>query len=96
MAASAALRLMSPAGMGIAVGDYNHSGRESLFVSDFSNKLKPLFTLGTAVIAHQLWSVDAAQFGNQLNNFFKNLAMVGGFLAVIVIERSRGSRGLGG
>ena len=48
-----------------------------------------LFTAGTAVIAHQFWAVDAAQFGNQLNNFLKNLAMVGGFLAIIVIERNR-------
>ena len=48
-----------------------------------------LFTAGTALVAHQFWAVDAAQFGNQLNNFLKNLAMVGGFLAIIVIERNR-------
>ena len=48
-----------------------------------------LFTAGAAVIAHQFWAVEAAQFGNQLNNFLKNLAMVGGFLAIIVIERNR-------
>jgi putative oxidoreductase len=48
-----------------------------------------LFTAGTAMMAHQFWAADAAQFGNQLNNFLKNLAMIGGFLAIIVIERNR-------
>ncbi|MCX6382288.1 MAG: CRTAC1 family protein [Armatimonadetes bacterium] len=33
------------AGMGIGVADYNHTGYESLFVSDFSNKVNALFTL---------------------------------------------------
>jgi putative oxidoreductase len=50
-----------------------------------------LFTIGTAVIAHQFWAVDATQFSGQLNNFLKNIAMVGGLLGFIVIERSRGS-----
>ena len=51
--------------------------------------LLALFTAGTALIAHRFWAVDAAQFGNQLNNFLKNLAMIGGFVAVVVIERMR-------
>lgn len=33
------------AAMGIGVADYNHSGYESLYVSDFSNKVNALFTL---------------------------------------------------
>jgi len=43
-----------------------------------------LFTLATAFIAHAFWTFDAAQFAGQLNNFLKNVAMVGGFLMIIV------------
>lgn len=30
-------------GMGIALGDYNHSGAEAVFVADYSTKVKPLY-----------------------------------------------------
>lgn len=43
-----------------------------------------LFTLATAFTAHAFWAADAAQFSGQLNNFLKNVAMVGGFLMLIV------------
>ena len=42
-----------------------------------------LFTLATAFTAHAFWAADAAQFAGQLNNFLKNVAMVGGFLLLI-------------
>ena len=48
-----------------------------------------VLTLGTAFIGHRFWSVDPAQFGNQLNNLLKNIAMVGGFLVVLALERLR-------
>ncbi len=48
-----------------------------------------LFTLATAFAAHAFWSADAAQFNAQLNNFLKNVAMVGGFLVLIVQARAR-------
>ena len=48
-----------------------------------------LFTLASAFIGHRFWSVDPAQFGNQLNNFLKNLSMVGGFLLIIAFEKLR-------
>jgi putative oxidoreductase len=48
-----------------------------------------IYTLGTALIAHRFWQVDAAQFSNQLNNFFKNIAMIGGFLLLIVQPQRR-------
>jgi putative oxidoreductase len=43
-----------------------------------------LFTLATAFTAHAFWAADAAQFAGQLNNFLKNVAMVGGFVMVAV------------
>ncbi|WP_240650837.1 DoxX family protein [Variovorax guangxiensis] len=56
-----------------------------------------LFTLATAFAAHAFWAADAAQFAGQLNNFLKNVAMVGGFLVLIAyvstVERGAGSRG---
>ena len=39
------------------------------------------FAMETAI--HAFWSADAAQFAGQLNNFLKNVAMVGGFLLLI-------------
>lgn len=39
-----------------------------------------LYTLATGLIAHQFWAAPDAQFGNQFNHFFKNVAICGGFL----------------
>lgn len=50
-----------------------------------------LFTLATAFTAHAFWSADAAQFAGQLNNFLKNVAMVGGFVMVVVHARTAGA-----
>jgi putative oxidoreductase len=37
------------------------------------------------LIGHRFWEVtDAAQRGNQLIHFWKNIAMIGGFLALYV------------
>ena len=40
------------------------------------------FTLFTAFVAHRFWMADGAQFNNQLNHFFKNVALTGGFLVL--------------
>jgi putative oxidoreductase len=48
-----------------------------------------LFTLGSALIGHKFWAADAAQFNAQLNNFLKNIAIVGGFLVMIALENVR-------
>jgi putative oxidoreductase len=40
------------------------------------------FTLFTALVAHRFWAADSAQFNNQLNHFFKNVALTGGFLVL--------------
>jgi putative oxidoreductase len=41
-----------------------------------------IFTLVAALIGHQFWAADAAQFVNQLNHFLKNIAIIGGLLMV--------------
>ncbi|WP_081074232.1 DoxX family protein [Burkholderia diffusa] len=40
------------------------------------------FTLFTGFVAHRFWMADGAQFSNQLNHFFKNVALTGGFLVL--------------
>jgi putative oxidoreductase len=40
------------------------------------------FTLFTAFVAHRFWMADGTQFNNQLNHFFKNVALTGGFLVL--------------
>jgi putative oxidoreductase len=42
------------------------------------------FTLLAALIFHPLWNADPASFPNQLNNFMKNLSIMGGMLYVVV------------
>lgn len=41
------------------------------------------FTIVTAVLFHDFWTLtDAMEYGNQLNHFLKNVAIVGGLLIV--------------
>lgn len=41
-----------------------------------------VFTVIASLVAHNFWSVDAAQFSAQLTQFLKNMAIVGGLLLV--------------
>lgn len=55
-----------------------------------------LFTIASALLAHQFWvQTDPMQFGNQLNHFLKNVAMAGGFLLIIVVENMKDNSGRG-
>ncbi len=46
------------------------------------------FTIGSALIAHQFWAVSDPQiYSAQLNNFLKNVSIVGAFLMIIVDAR---------
>jgi putative oxidoreductase len=47
------------------------------------------FTVVTALVGHQFWAVEPAQFTTQLNHFMKNIAMVGGFILVLLEELRR-------
>jgi putative oxidoreductase len=44
-----------------------------------------LFVIIATAMAHRFWEFDAAQYGNQLNHFLKNVALIGGLLYVIVL-----------
>lgn len=45
------------------------------------------FTLVAGIIGHAFWNADAAQFGNQLNHFLKNVAVCGGLIYLASIAR---------
>lgn len=41
-----------------------------------------LFCIPATLMFHAFWSVDAAAFGNQLNHFLKNVAIIGALLVI--------------
>src|SRR5258708_29407719 len=41
-----------------------------------------LFVVIASFAAHRFWTFDAAQYGNQMNHFMKNFAIIGGLLFV--------------
>lgn len=41
-----------------------------------------IFTAVATAYAHRFWEFEAAQYGNQLNHFLKNLAIIGGLFFV--------------
>ena len=43
-----------------------------------------LFIIPTTLIFHNFWAAPPAQVQNQMNNFLKNLAIMGGMLYVVV------------
>ena len=52
-----------------------------------------LFVAIATAMAHRFWEVDSAQYGNQLNHFLKNAAIIGGLLYVAVLGAGRLSLG---
>lgn len=51
--------------------------------------LLALYTLGTALIGHQYWTMTgAARMGNEIN-FYKNVGIIGGFLLLYITGPGR-------
>ena len=48
-----------------------------------------VFVAIATAMAHRFWEFDAAQYGNQLNHFLKNAAIIGGLLYVAVLGAGR-------
>jgi putative oxidoreductase len=44
-----------------------------------------LFVAIATAMAHRFWEFDGGQYGNQLNHFLKNVAIIGGLLYVAVL-----------
>jgi putative oxidoreductase len=51
-----------------------------------------LFLVPVTLVFHGFWNADAAGFQNQLTQFLKNLAILGGMLLVIEREQSSAER----
>jgi putative oxidoreductase len=47
--------------------------------------LMALYTMGTALIGHHYWTVEPADRVDSMDNFYKNLSIMGGFLLLYVI-----------
>lgn len=48
-----------------------------------------LFLIPVTLVFHAFWNVDAASFQNEMTQFLKNLAILGGML--VVIDREQGA-----
>src|SRR5277367_4224076 len=46
--------------------------------------LMALYTLGTALIGHHYWTVKGPDYVDSMDNFYKNLAIMGGFLLLCI------------
>jgi putative oxidoreductase len=51
--------------------------------------LMALYTLGTALIGHRYWSKKGAELIDSMDSFYKNLAIIGGFLLLYVTGAGR-------
>ena len=49
-----------------------------------SAALMALYTLGTSLIEHRYWTVKGADHLEALENFYKNLSIMGGFLLLAI------------
>jgi putative oxidoreductase len=74
LAAGVATFMELPVAFAIAVGAFAHP----------SALLMLVYTLGTALIGHRFWTVRGADYVDSMDGFFKNLAIVGGFLLLVV------------
>ncbi|PFH09518.1 putative oxidoreductase [Collimonas sp. PA-H2] len=45
-----------------------------------------LFTVAATLTAHRFWEADPANFQNQLNNFLKNISIIGALLMLAVTD----------
>lgn len=48
-----------------------------------------VFVAVATAMAHRFWEFDQAQFGNQLNHFLKNIAIIGGLFFVATFGPGR-------
>jgi putative oxidoreductase len=53
--------------------------------------LMALFALIAALVGHRYWNATGADYANQYNHFFKDLAIVGGFLVLYAAGPGRWS-----
>ena len=75
LAAGVATFMELPVAFAVAVGAFTRP----------SALLLLLYTLGTALIGHHYWTVKGADYVDSMDNFYKNLSIMGGFLLLCII-----------
>lgn len=70
--------------LGAVIAIVMEVGGSLALIAGFKTRLVALamaiFTLAATLVFHNFWAVDAAHAMAQQTNFFKNLAIIGGFL----------------
>jgi putative oxidoreductase len=74
LAAAVALFMELPIAFAVAVGAFTR----------LSAALMALYALGTAFIGHRYWTVKGADYVDNLDGFYKDLSIAGGFLLLCV------------
>jgi putative oxidoreductase len=79
LAANIAILMELPVAFAIAVGAFTR----------ISAVLFVLYTLGTSMIEHRYWTVKGTAPLETMENFYKNLSIMGGFLLLFVTGAGR-------
>jgi putative oxidoreductase len=74
LAAATAIFMELPVALAIAVGAFARP----------SALLMVLYTLGTALIGHRYWTMTGAGQVDNIDGFYKNLSIIGGFLLLYI------------
>jgi putative oxidoreductase len=75
LAAGVSTFMELPVAFAVAVGAFARPAALLMF----------FYTLGTALIGHRFWTVKGPDYVDSMDGFFKNLAIMGGFLLLAVI-----------
>jgi putative oxidoreductase len=70
LAAGVATFMELPVAFAVAVGAFTRPSALLMF----------LYTLGTALTGHRYWTITGADHVDSMDNFYKNLSIMGGFL----------------
>jgi len=74
LAAAAATFMELPVAFAVAVGAFARASALLMF----------FYTLGTALIGHRYWTIKGADRVDSMDGFYKNLAIMGGFLLLYI------------
>ena len=74
LAAGVATFMELPVAFAVAIGAFTRP----------SALLLVLYTLGTALIGHRYWTITGAAYVDTMDSFYKNLAIMGGFLLLYI------------
>ena len=79
LAAAVATFMELPVAFAVAVGAFTRT----------SAVLMALYTLGTSLVEHRYWAVTGPDQVDSMENFYKNLSIVGGFLLLFLTGAGR-------